>query len=73
MRYRITAQVVRTREGWTSSVGVPTFFLDADVQGIVHAAHAAQIARRMLQALAPDAKIHGSAIDEDTRADYADL
>lgn len=65
--YQVTAQCVRVDpRGWRSSVGVPMFYLRDDIQGIVNADHAEQIARRMLKELAPDATFHiGIGVSED--------
>lgn len=60
-QYIVQAQVVRVRDGWRCSTGVPSFILDAELQGIIHAAHAQEIAESMLRELAPDAEaIHVS-------------
>jgi hypothetical protein len=65
MYYTITARVTRMLPcGWQSSTGLPTFFLSSDVQGIINVDHARQIARTMIEALAPDCDIHGGVADE---------
>ena len=47
--YQITVQTIRKQpDGWTSSTGCPTFFLDGDVQGIRDCTHAAWIALKVL-------------------------
>lgn len=49
MVYVIQARVsVHLANGYTSNAGVATFFLDSDIQGIVSAEHAEEIARGML-------------------------
>lgn len=47
-KYVVTAQVVREKGGWTSSHGVPTFFLDEDIQNIVSEDHAEKIAKSII-------------------------
>lgn len=44
----IARRITRTPDGWTGSEGVPTFFLDENMQGIVGEAHAEKIARNVL-------------------------
>ncbi|HZQ78745.1 MAG TPA: hypothetical protein VFE55_15530 [Acidimicrobiia bacterium] len=62
-RYAVTATVARTVDGWSSVTQVPTFFLDANVQGIVSEAHAEEIARTILTAAAGvGATLHVSAV-----------
>lgn len=66
MMYQIIAQVIRTTDGWTTSTGVPIFFLSSEVQGIVNAEHAGHIALTMLQDLAgPLAHVTGTAYNTD--------
>ena len=49
MIYCIQARVTKHHgEGWKANVGVATFFLDGDIQGIINAVHAEEIARRIL-------------------------
>jgi hypothetical protein len=49
MFYAVMANIViRRRDGYTALIGMPTFFLDSDVQGIVNEAHALFIAQKML-------------------------
>lgn len=55
MLYTVVAQVVHTStDGWRRGVGVPTFLLDSNMQGIVHVEHAAQIAYDLLRTVAGD-------------------
>lgn len=55
MRYIITATVTRTNsEGWESTKHMPTFLLDARIQGITSADHAARIAKRMISDITAD-------------------
>ncbi len=56
--YQVTAQIVRkSADGWTTSEGVPTFYLRDDMQMITDAAHAEIIARTMIARLAQDSTI----------------
>lgn len=49
--YAITATYTHTTpDGWTSSVQVPTFYLCADVQGIMDEEQATRVARTILHA-----------------------
>jgi len=59
MFYVITAQYKHTRKDrdgstWDASIQVPTFYLNADVQGITDAAHAERIARSVISPADPD-------------------
>jgi hypothetical protein len=49
--YYVQAQVVYEKDGWRGSVGVPTFVLDANVQGILCIAHAEKVARQIVDPL----------------------
>jgi hypothetical protein len=67
--YAITATVETVKIGsgdteWHGSVQVPTFYLDENVQGIIHEAHAASIARRVIDPLdvIPADRIHITAV-----------
>jgi hypothetical protein len=67
--YAITVQVETVTIGsgdtaWRGSVQVPTFYLDADVQGIVSEDHAARIASTIINPLGeiPAERIHVSAV-----------
>lgn len=51
MLYVITAQVLTSRDGYSGSVQVPTFYLDSAIQGIVNAKHAADIAATIIDPL----------------------
>ena len=51
--YRITANGVQTVRGWATQFQIPTFFLRADVQGIISAEHAERVARDILTASRP--------------------
>ena len=64
MMYAITAQRITTRDGWRSSIGVPTFFLDSMVQGLIDVHHAARFASRMLHELAPADRCIGTVTDD---------
>lgn len=56
--YVVHATVVKKRGGWTSSVQVPTFLLDADVQGIVSEEHAERVARQVVDPLGLADRVH---------------
>lgn len=56
--YAVNAQVVTEEDGWRSSIGVPTFFLDIDVQGIVNDDHAEKIARKVVDPLGTAKEVH---------------
>lgn len=57
--YQIVARVTRTDStGWTSTTGLPTFYLRDDLQGIQSERHAGDIARHLIYELAPNATIH---------------
>ncbi len=48
MYYQICANVTKQTEEGTLSIQVPTFYLNSNVQGIVSADHAEQIAREVI-------------------------
>jgi hypothetical protein len=49
MLYGIVATLTRTApDGWTSTVNVPFFILDSNVQGIMSKDHACEIARKIV-------------------------
>ena len=51
MMYAVTATYShRTADGWNGVRQIPTFYLEANVQGIVDVAHAERIARDILTA-----------------------
>ena len=53
MMYQVVAYVQRKdANGWSSTLDIPTFFLDSHIQGITSCAHAEKIARDMLNRLA---------------------
>lgn len=58
---RIVAQAIRNRQGWSRSVGLPTFYFDTDT-----VAAAISMARSMFTDLAPDANINLEAYNQDT-------
>ena len=61
--YAVTATVrERIGDGWTRSAQVPTFYLDADVQGIVDEDHAAIVARRVINPLGHDIAVSVTAV-----------
>jgi hypothetical protein len=78
MLYRIIASVSNRPNGdWRYATQVPTFYLDSATQGIIHAEHAAQIARDMLaelvrQDLSAGARIVVS-VSNDDGTDYASV
>ena len=61
--YQITATVSRKEKDYRVSVQVPTFYLNANVQGITNEKHAATIARDMLMAVNPDAIVSAFALE----------
>lgn len=53
--YQVQAQVqTKLHDGWTGSVQIPTFVLDANIQGIVSHKHAMDIAGDVLLTGRPD-------------------
>jgi hypothetical protein len=59
--YAVSAIVnlpVDEEQNYSATVQVPTFYLFADVQGIVDEDHARRIAERMLRAVNPAAEVH---------------
>jgi hypothetical protein len=63
MRYAIIASVTRTvDDNYEVTTMTPTFFLDADVQGITNTEGALKVARRMFEDIGiPADKLHVSA------------
>mgnify|MGYP001580133549 CR=1 FL=1 len=57
--YQVTAQIVRVKDGWRSSTGVPTFYLRDDMQMIPFPSKAAAelAARSMILHIAADPSI----------------
>jgi hypothetical protein len=55
MLYCVQANVCRSFEGWKHYHGVPTFYLNSRVQGIMSGEHAEQIARDIINPLKDDA------------------
>ena len=55
--YQVTAQIVRTIDGWSESTGVPTFYLRDDMQCIPNEAAAEIMARTMITGIARDPQI----------------
>lgn len=51
MIYAVQCQVVTEYNGYRSSHGTPTFFLDSAIQGIRDVAHAGMIAKSMFKSL----------------------
>lgn len=72
MLYLISAQSTWETEHGHMSLGVPTFFLDGDVQGLTCVSDAACFAGKMLCDLAPEKTFHIGACDMD-RNTYAAL
>jgi hypothetical protein len=60
--YQVVAQVIRRANGHTTTIQVPTFFLDPSIQGIRSDAHAERIATKILQAADPNADVHPVAL-----------
>ncbi len=56
--YQIQGQLVFEKDGLRRSVGVPTFFLAIDFQGIVSAGQALEIARKTVDAGEQAEEIH---------------
>jgi hypothetical protein len=52
--YAVVVYVETSQSGWTRVQGLPTFFLDEDVQGITSSLHAESIVRHMLQTIRPE-------------------
>jgi hypothetical protein len=46
--YRVVACVTHKRKGWTTSVQIPIFYLDADIQGITSDEHAKEVAKGVI-------------------------
>jgi hypothetical protein len=45
VHYQVTATIVKTDDkGWKSTIGIPTFYLDENMLGIVSPEHAEKIA-----------------------------
>lgn len=60
--YIIHASVVVTKDGWTSSIQIPSFVLPSGILGIMGHQQAEVIAKSMLQSIAvEDAVVHVSA------------
>ena len=51
------------RKVWNTTIQVPTFFLDSNVQGIVSEDHAKRIAERMLRDVNPNAEVSVTAVE----------
>lgn len=51
MLYQVTGHVHMEKGDSTTTVQLPTFFLDSDIQGIVDAEHAKRIAGTMIQSV----------------------
>lgn len=49
----VQAQVIRTKDGWTHSAGIPTFYLMESVQGITTIDKARLVAERLIRACMP--------------------
>lgn len=66
--YQITARLVWKEGEWSTSLGVPTFFLDPDIQGIVSEDHACRIAKGVIDAMckAEKAVIDAVLVDVDS-------
>ena len=67
--YAVSAVIRRPApEGGYIVVQVPTFYLFADVQGIVDADHARRIATRMLEDINPSAVVNVCAVETSAAA-----
>ena len=67
-RYVVQARITRLTEGWRQTTQLPTFLLDADIQGIVDEKHAEEIARSFIQSINPDVAISLSVVAEQAAA-----
>lgn len=56
--YQIQGQLVFEKDGWTRSVGVPTFYLEKHLQGIENAEQALEVARRVVDVGEQAKEIH---------------
>jgi hypothetical protein len=61
--YYVQAQVTYVKDGWHGSVGVPTFVLDGNVQGILCIAHAEKVARQIVDPLGVAEAVHVSVVE----------
>jgi hypothetical protein len=57
MLYIVQATIVQNNNGWRLMSQLPSFLLDSEIQGIVDAKHAADIARSFIQRIDPDAEV----------------
>jgi hypothetical protein len=73
--YAIHAQVITHAGNFSGSRGVPTFYLDSRVQGIISREHAASIAREILNPLGTidPADLRVSAVPVDPARESAEL
>ena len=55
MLYAVSVVVTTHKDGWSSPISMPTFYLDENVQGITNSDHAKRIATRMFTSLGHDA------------------
>ena len=62
-RYAVQASVTTiVQDGYTRTRQVPTFLLNADIQGITDELHAAVIARDIINPLGMDMQVHVTAV-----------
>ena len=64
--YQIQGQIVYQDGEWEGSVGIPTFFLDEDIQGIVNVSHALEIAANVVDPLRKSKEIHLTGYNQST-------
>lgn len=60
--YAITARVFITQDGWERTVESPTFYLNANVQGILNEAAASRVVAHWLDRLVPTADVRVTAV-----------
>ena len=68
--YQITAQIVRCRDSWRASEGVPMFYLRDDIQCIPNEQAAERVARTMFATLANDSSIEAIHIGVSVSRDF---
>jgi hypothetical protein len=70
--FQIQGQVVFDNNGWLCSIGIPTFFLDKDFNGIKNAEHALIIAKSIVDSGGRAISTYLTAYDSST-GEYARL
>lgn len=64
--YQIQGRITYQDGIWEGSVGIPTFFLDRGVQGIVNVSHALDIAAKVIDPLGRAKRIYLTGYNEET-------